>query len=451
LGVLARLAELDVLRHISVLSCVSGGSIVGACYWLLLRQRLESQETLARDDYIALVQELIVHFRKAVAADLRAAVQPTKSTAIWRMLAKDQRGVLEVEKVAEALDRYFYQPLATRLGKTGDAPLQMHELEFEPKGHAEKHGGKKFQPGRHNWLRKDKVPVLVLNATTVNTGHAWQFTPTWLGESPWAIHETADSIPRLEWAWYDKASDWTMSLARAVAASACVPGIFAPLEIRGAYESGVNVRLVDGGVHDNQGTVALLALNCNVVLVSDSCGQLALEIDDSGGLSGLKDYGIRTMNILMERVRNANYADLAARKQVGLLSGLMFLHMKAGLDADVLRRRDSQASYELRRTALSPSGVRKDIQKALSELRTDLDAFSEEEQEALMACGYQMTAKAAARDLSRIKGLATEAKSTSVPWPFAAMLLEITSPEANSIERKSRLDRLAAGSKIELT
>jgi predicted patatin/cPLA2 family phospholipase len=35
LGVLARLAELDTLRHIEVLSCVSGGSIVGACYWLV--------------------------------------------------------------------------------------------------------------------------------------------------------------------------------------------------------------------------------------------------------------------------------------------------------------------------------------------------------------------------------------------------------------------------------
>ena len=40
LGVLAQLAELDVLRHVEVLSCVSGGSIVGACYWLALRNRL---------------------------------------------------------------------------------------------------------------------------------------------------------------------------------------------------------------------------------------------------------------------------------------------------------------------------------------------------------------------------------------------------------------------------
>src|SRR5262249_34311358 len=40
LGVLARLAELDVLRHVEVLSCVSGGSIVGAAYYLMLRRMI---------------------------------------------------------------------------------------------------------------------------------------------------------------------------------------------------------------------------------------------------------------------------------------------------------------------------------------------------------------------------------------------------------------------------
>jgi hypothetical protein len=47
LGVLARLAELDLLRHVDVLSCVSGGSIVGAC-WLMLRNRLLKQAPLSR-------------------------------------------------------------------------------------------------------------------------------------------------------------------------------------------------------------------------------------------------------------------------------------------------------------------------------------------------------------------------------------------------------------------
>ena len=38
IGFLARLAELDMLRHIEVLSCVSGGSILGAFYYLELRK-----------------------------------------------------------------------------------------------------------------------------------------------------------------------------------------------------------------------------------------------------------------------------------------------------------------------------------------------------------------------------------------------------------------------------
>jgi hypothetical protein len=38
---LARLAELDMPRHIEVLSCVSGGSILGAFYYLELRKILQ--------------------------------------------------------------------------------------------------------------------------------------------------------------------------------------------------------------------------------------------------------------------------------------------------------------------------------------------------------------------------------------------------------------------------
>jgi predicted acylesterase/phospholipase RssA len=450
LGVLARLAELDVLRHVSVLSCVSGGSIVGACYWLMLRQRLAAQARLTQADYVELVHALIDHFTRAVQADLRAQVQPSRARVAWRVLMRNERGLLDPGQAADALHRYFYQPLAAQQADLPThEPLRMDHLEFEPKGHAQKHPGTKFQPARHNWLREDKVPVLVINATTVNTGHAWQFTTAWMGESPWAVHEAADSIARLEWSWYDPASGWSIELARAVAASASVPFVFAPLELAAAYQDKVNVRLVDGGVHDNQGTVALLAQDCNVVLVSDACGQLLFEDDDPGGLGGLATYGMRSMNMLMERIRLANYGDLSSRRQVGLLSGLMFLHMKAGLDADVKRRVDSQASYEIRRTVLSPSGVRKEFQQALSDLRTDLDAFSETESSALMACGYQMAVKAAERDLASIAGLTAAALPSSVPWPFAAMLEEITSAAASTPQRKSLLRQLAAGAQVD--
>ncbi len=349
LGVLARLAELDVLRKVEVLSCVSGGSIVGACYWLALRARLLDPRPLGHQDYIDLVSDVIKRFEQSVASGLRETIQPGMLRVAWRFV-RGEKGALDPEYAAQALEEHFYRPLMP-----GDGPLFMHQLPFTPVDHkAELAGSPNFQPCRHNWLRSHKVPVLVLNATTVNTAHAWQFTPTWMGESPWAVHESADSIPRLEWSWYEPAADWQMPIGRAVAASACVPGVFAPLRIDGAYP-GLNVQLVDGGVHDNQGTVSLLAQNCNVLLVSDACGQLLLEEMPTGGLKGSVGYAGRSMSILMERVRLANYADLEARVRSGLLRGLMFLHMKAGLDADTRRLHFSQESYELRRAKLSPA------------------------------------------------------------------------------------------------
>ncbi|HET7004245.1 MAG TPA: hypothetical protein VFK65_02050, partial [Candidatus Binatia bacterium] len=217
-----------------------------------------------------------------------------------------------------------------------------------------------------------------------------------------------------------------------------------PVQINDAYE-GYQVQLVDGGVHDNQGTVALLAHNCSVLIVSDAAGQLLLEQSPTPGVKGLTSYAARAMDTLMERVRLANYADLAARVRTKLVRGLMFLHMKDGLDADVIRLKFSQDSYDLRRTSLSPLGVRKDFQKALAELRTDLDAFSDIEANALMAGGFRMAATAFERDLRQIDELYVQ----PVPgrWQFDAMLQEIKSTASSTANRESLLKALRAGSK----
>jgi predicted acylesterase/phospholipase RssA len=446
LGVLACLAERDVLRDVEVLSCVSGGSIVGACYWLMLRQRMLADEPMKQKTYVDLVHDLIVHFQTTVQKNIRAQVQPRVAYIAWRFL-RGERGVLDPERTAIAFEKHFYQPLWPDKG-----PILMNELVFQPPDHApELTGSVNFNPAKHNWLRAYKVPALMLNATTVNTGHAWHFTSTWMGESPWAIHEPADSVPRLQWSKYDKGAGWQITLGRAVAASACVPTVFAPLRLGKFYkENGVDIdiTLVDGGVHDNQGTVALLAAGCNVILVSDACGQLMLERSPPKGLRGLIKSTMRPSDTLMERVRLANYADLDNRCRSGLLRGLMFLHMKAGLDSDVIRPIFSREAYDLHRAPLAPAGVSKDFQQALAELRTDLDVFKPEEAHGLMACGYQMASKALDRQLPKLNKI-WKKEGTSTNWPFKEMLEEIKSVDNTTQQREQRLAGLRAGNKVD--
>src|SRR5215470_1681850 len=71
LGVLRRMAELDLLRHVEVLSTVSGGSILGALYVLLLKRRLDAKGALSRDEYIEIVSELRDNLVRGIQKNLR--------------------------------------------------------------------------------------------------------------------------------------------------------------------------------------------------------------------------------------------------------------------------------------------------------------------------------------------------------------------------------------------
>jgi hypothetical protein len=238
---------------------------------------------------------------------------------------------------------------------------------------------------------------MVLNAATLNTGHTWQFTATWMGEAPAGIDSEIDGNDRLRRMYYPDAPEdhQKIRLGQAVGSSAAVPGVFEPLTMNNLYPDRI-VRLADGGVADNQGVATLLEQDCKVILVSDASGQMESQPASSKSLLGVL---LRTNSIFQARIREAEYHDLKGRHRSNLLRGFMFVHLKGDLNVDPVDWIDCLDPYDPREDVqplwrhdrYTRYGIAKDVQQLLSALRTDLDSFSEAEAYALMTSGYRMT------------------------------------------------------------
>ena len=191
-------------------------------------------------------------------------------------------------------------------------PRYLDQLEIRPKGAPEG-----FHPRWDNWQRRAKVPALVLNATSLNTGHLWQFTVSYMGEPASCIHTSVDGNYRLRRMWYGDAppSFRKMRLGYAVAASSCVPGLFEPLQFTGMYPD-ITVSLVDGGVHDNQGLIGVMEQGCDNLIVSDASGQM--EQDDSPSRSFLGVVN-RSNSVLQARLRDVGFRDLDTRARSSIV------------------------------------------------------------------------------------------------------------------------------------
>ena len=132
------------------------------------------------------------------------------------------------------------------------------------------------------------------------------------------------------------------------------------------------------------------------MIVSDASGQLSDAAVPTGNTA---DVFLRADLVLQERVREAQLLDLKARESASQISGLLFVHLKKELHQEPV---NWEGCEEPQRTTIDPGsvkdrpdltdyGIRRDVQQALSKLRTDLDAFNDAEAYALMYSGYAQT------------------------------------------------------------
>jgi hypothetical protein len=153
---------------------------------------------------------------------------------------------------------------------------------------------------------------------------------------------------------------------------------------------------------------------CDNLIVSDASGQMDQEDAPSGGFLNVVS---RSNSVLQARLRDVQFRELDTRARSSIVRSAV-VHLKqellvaprdwAGCD-DPKETDDDSASLR----SFTTYGVRRDVQRLLAGVRTDLDAFCDAEAMALMLSGYRMTD----RRLALSPAWNTLTREPAV-WPF---------------------------------
>jgi predicted acylesterase/phospholipase RssA len=389
LGVMARLAKAGLLRELKMISSVSGGSIIGAYYVLRLKRELEQSglgESLDDSHYVDVMRKVELEFLHAVQQNMRMRTFADLVSNLKMIAPTYSRS----DRLGELFDRYFYLPAST--GVVGGKGTSVEIKDLPPQG-----GG---------------IPELVINATSLNSGHAWRFGRDTMGE-PWPPTPTAWDLDRSDTYFRSPSYDdmnpkkSRFSLGKAVAASAAVPGLFHPLAVSDLYEN--RLQLVDGGVFDNQGVDALLSRGCSHVIVSDAGGQMGAIQTAPTSFLGV---ALRSSSIQYGRVRQVGLERLADRLPREQIAFVHIMKGAVGRAHDWRNRRggfDNRLPVEQERP-VENSPVHGNLQRLLADIRTDLDTFNDVEAEMLMLSGYLLTGQELNSGATAVARLGTPAR-----------------------------------------
>lgn len=305
LGTLNKLHELQILSQVDVMSTISGGSITGAAWCLSdknypefhqemiekLRTKNVIKYVLTSWTFIKVVLFVLLFLAGAVYF-LFFSNWPALSFLVIALLLflllKFQFILFPVSKeVEKAYNKFFYDHK-----KLGDL-LPKHLLAI---------GSSNLQTGR---------PLTFSRLRMSDSAYAneKEFAPNFL-----FVHEK-------------------FPVARAVMASSCVPFAFTPVRIAkefypgGVIPKGVNPQLVDGGVYDNQGIQKITQpknfYECRVIITSDAGGRFTADKKYSNVIALL----IRTVDLFMVRIKNAQMVTNVYRNTEGRNSPIAYLSL----------------------------------------------------------------------------------------------------------------------------
>jgi NTE family protein len=164
---------------------------------------------------------------------------------------------------------------------------------------------------------RDK-PELAIGSTNLQTCRPFTFSKRKMEDSSYAFMTSSVKFKNKKF-----------PVARAVAASTCVPNFFTPIKIDSEFfvvkedAQRVSPVLVDGGVYDNQGIQKLTqtgsSYECDIIITSDAGNKLPFE----GAYNNTLVLLMRTVEAFMTRIKNFQMAQNlynGKKKQVAYFS-----------------------------------------------------------------------------------------------------------------------------------
>jgi len=396
IGTMAALAEAGILHKFNMISTVSGGSIIGAYYYLKVKRLLEGSRgdgmQPSKEAYVKIMQEIARDFVRVTQKNIVMQIFTNPWTAAHIVCSEEYT---RSDRLAELLDKFFYKPVS------GVDAIRLKDIHIN-----------------YSWESEYKIPILSINSTTLNTGHPWQFTGAWMGEPDLNYAKKKDTVPFLPRLRFDgiyqddkakqipadkcrKVAEWQLKkmrqikLSHAVGSSANVPGLFAPFPIHDLFKGEGNqemvVQLVDGGVYDNVGLYALWDNNCDYMFVSDGAKPFAMDlIPNTESVKVLSKFFLITLC----HDRFNEFACLEDAKRQNQIAGYSATIIEDKIPEDTL-------------------GILNKVKK----IRTDLDSFNDLESAALMYQAYVLTKQQINNNPDYFKTIGADLNA-SVDWDF---------------------------------
>ncbi|MCK5440404.1 MAG: patatin-like phospholipase family protein [Maribacter sp.] len=279
IGTLRKLKELELLDKVDVISSNSGGSITGATY------------TLHYEDYDT--------FEKIILSGVKRSVIKFVLTSC-RILVPliGMLGLL----IASVWLLFKGLALYGLMGILGFILLLLFfQFKLFPLSYLNEKAYNKFFIKKATLSSISPDIEIVINSTNLETGRLFVFSRTSMGDSKYTYDQ---ELPKINY------ETKNFPLARAVAASTAVPGVFTPVKIPKQYYEDpknykiVKPRLVDGGVYDNQGLHKLTQTSskygCFYIIVSDAGNEMPFKNKYWNSFALL----FRTSNVFMNRIKN---------------------------------------------------------------------------------------------------------------------------------------------------